>query len=114
MLGLEGDLVVFYSSTVSEALLNILLDTFEGSYIDENNTIHTGTRKFKMIDLDNMKTFRMSDIREYEKVFIVNIDRIDTLVLFELLVPMIKEVHANTVGGKSISKFKCVFKNIKY
>lgn len=77
--------------------------------------IVTSERKFKLFDVDNLRSFRANDLKGYDKIFIVNINHIDNTVIFELLTPLlIQELHANTVGDHNLKRIKDLFSNIKY
>lgn len=87
----------------------------ETTTVEGVQIIVTSERKFKLFDIDNLLTFRANDLKGYDKIFIVNINHIDTTVVFALITPLlIQELHANTVGDHNLKKIKDLFSNIKY
>ena len=121
MLNLDGNILVMYSSRINDQLPQVFRQTFNDTktQFNEENAgilvVDTGNKKFKLVDIDSVRTFRSSDFNGYNKIFIVNINYINQTVVFELLVPLVlNEIHANTVGEQNISKIKDLFTNIKY
>lgn len=94
---IPGKIAVFYDSDINPTVPQVIVGD-----------------KYKLMTFNTLRTFRYSDIKDCDSIFIINIDHIDYSLLFELLMSIPLEVNANTAGGKSIVKIKPFFSNINY
>lgn len=120
LLKLQGDIVVFYSSILDNTLPSLISNTNNNSNINSiaNKTVVTTQegRRFMLIDVSTNKSFSVGDFKDYDKMFIVNIDFMDYALVLELLTPvfMTHETHANTIGGRSLKRLLPMFTHINY
>lgn len=114
LLELEGDIAIFYDSILHDGIPGLLLSSLKNAEFC-NNIIKTNDgRKLKFFDISSngMKTFKLIDIEDYDKIFIANINSCNYWIYFELLMPVPKEMHANVIGPEDVKKIYKFFDNV--
>lgn len=112
LLNLKGNVLVYCIESIIPSLAAVLSQTLNA--LDESDSSvfsdNQGTR-YCLVDIAKHAHVNQ---RGWDKIFIVNIDSIDPLIVFEVLSTCLKETHANNPSGSGQGKLGKYFTNIYY